>query len=63
MAEVINLRRARKAKARAERAELAAENRARSGRTALERKLAATLEEKRNRILDLHRRAERDGEK
>jgi hypothetical protein len=63
MAEVINLRRARKAKARAEQAELAAENRARSGRTAHERKLAATLEEKRNRTLDLHRRAERDGEK
>jgi hypothetical protein len=63
MAEVINLRRARKAKARAERTELAAENRARSGRTAHERKLAATLEQKRNRTLDLHRRAERDGEK
>jgi hypothetical protein len=28
-----------------------------------ERQLAATLEEKRTRILDLHRRAERDGGK
>jgi hypothetical protein len=63
MADVINLRRARKAKARAERAELAAENRARSGRNAHERKLAATLEDKRNRTLDLHRRAERESEK
>ncbi len=63
MADVINLRRARKAKARAEKAEQATENRARSGRTAHERKLAATLEEKRNIILDLHRRAERDGGK
>jgi hypothetical protein len=63
MAEVINLRRARKAKVRAERAELAAENRARSGKTVHERQLAATLEEKRNRILDLHRRAERADEK
>jgi hypothetical protein len=63
MADVINLRRARKAKTRAEKAGHAAENRARSGRTAHERKLAATLDEKRNRILDLHRRAERDGGK
>jgi len=63
MADVINLRRARKAKARAEKAGLAAENRVRSSRTALERKLAATLEEKRIHTLDLHRRAERDGEK
>lgn len=63
MAEVINLRRARKARARAERAGLAAENRARSGRTAQERQLAATLDEKRQHILDLHRRAERADEK
>jgi hypothetical protein len=62
MAEVINLRRARKAKARADKAELAAEHRAQSGRPAHERKLAATIEEKRNSVLDLHRRAGTDGE-
>jgi Domain of unknown function (DUF4169) len=63
MAEVINLRRARKAKTRAEKAGMAAESRARSSRTAHERKLATTLEEKRNRTLDLLRRAESNREK
>ncbi len=61
MADVINLRRARKAKVRAEKETVAAENRARFSRPAQERKLAATLEDKRNRTLDLHRRADREG--
>lgn len=61
MADIVNLRRARKAKVRAEKESGAAGNRVRFGRTAHERKLDATLEEKRNRTLDLHRRAEREG--
>ncbi|HMN52417.1 MAG: DUF4169 family protein [Xanthobacteraceae bacterium] len=61
MADVINLRRVRRAKARAEKEIVAAENRAQFGRPAHERKLAAELEEKRNRTLDLHRRADREG--
>lgn len=61
MADIVNLRRARKAKARAQKESEAAENRTRFGLTAHERKLAATLDEKRNRTLDLHRRAEREG--
>lgn len=62
MADIVNLRRARKAKQRAEKESAAAENRVRFGRSAHERKLAATLDDKRNRTLDLHRRAEREGQ-
>jgi hypothetical protein len=63
MAELVNLRRARKAKARAEQEAAAAENRARHGRTAHERKLAATLEQKREHSLSLHLLADREGQK
>ena len=63
MAEVINLRRARKAKARADKEAVAAENRARFGRPAHERKLTATLEHKRERDLSLHSLADREGQK
>lgn len=63
MADVINLRLARKQKARAEKETVAAENRARFGRSAHERKLAATLEDKRTHTLDLHRRADGEGER
>ncbi len=63
MAEVINLRRARRAKARAEKEVVAAENRVRFGRPAHERKLTATLEEKRKHSLSLHSLADREGQK
>lgn len=63
MAEIINLRRARRAKARAEKEVVAAQNRASFGRPAHERKLTATLEEKRKRSLSLHEIADREGQK
>lgn len=63
MAEIINLRRARSAKARAEKEAVAALNRARHGRPAHERKLTATLEEKREHCLSLHSLADREGQK
>jgi hypothetical protein len=63
MAEIINLRRARKAKARTEKEAVAAENRARHGRPAHERKLTAALELKREHSLSLHERADREGKK
>ncbi|MBX3513304.1 MAG: DUF4169 family protein [Xanthobacteraceae bacterium] len=63
MAEVVNLRRARKAKLRAEKEAVAAQNRARFGRPQHERKLTATLEEKREHSLSLHSLADREGEK
>ncbi|MCW0181464.1 DUF4169 family protein [Zavarzinia sp.] len=56
MADIINLRRARKARARVEAENLAAENRARFGRTGAEKKRETaqkTLDEKR---LEGHRR-------
>ncbi len=63
MAEIVNLRRARRAKARVEKEAVAAENRARFGRPAHERKLTTTLEEKREHSLSLHLRADRDDRK
>ena len=63
MAEVVNLRRARKAKLRAEKEAVAAQNRARFGRPQHGRKLTATLEEKREHSLSLHSLADREGEK
>jgi len=63
MAEIVNLRAARKAKARADKEGVAAENRVRFGRPAHERKLNATLEEKRKHSLSLHLRADREGQK
>jgi hypothetical protein len=63
MAEIINLRRARKIKARADKEAVAAENRARFGRPTYERKLTATLEQKRERNLSLHSLADREGQK
>jgi len=61
MAEVVNLRQARKAKARAAASEQADENRARFGRPQAERKLADARREKAERNLDRHRR-DKDGE-
>ena len=63
MAEIVNLRRARRAKARTDKEVVAAENRARHGRPAHERKLTATLEEKRKHSLSLHSLADREGHK
>jgi hypothetical protein len=63
MAEIVNLRRVRKSKPRADKEAVAAQNRASFGRSAQERKLAATLEEKRRRSLSLHSRADREGQK
>ncbi len=63
MAEIVNLRRARKARARADKEAAAAQNRARYGRPAHERKLSAILEEKREHSLSLHSLADREGKK
>jgi hypothetical protein len=63
MAEIINLRRARRNKARAEKQVVAAQNRARFGRPAHERKLIATLEQKQEHSLSLHLLADREGQK
>ncbi len=63
MAEIVNLRRARKTKAREQKEAVAAENRARFGRPAHERKLHATLEKKQKHSLSLHLLADREGQK
>lgn len=51
-ADVINLRKARKAKARAERQEIAGQNRVRFGRTKAERQLAQSVRELHEARLD-----------
>ena len=58
MADVINLRRARKAKARDEAAKTAAANRAAFGRTKAERTATDAAEARRERLLDGARREE-----
>jgi hypothetical protein len=63
MAEIINLRRARRTKARADKEAVAVQNRARFGRPPHERKLTATLQEKTERDLSLHSLADREGQK
>ena len=61
MAEPINLRRARKAKMRAEKERAAEANRAKFGRTGAEKDLANTEKARTNRALDGARReAEKD---
>ena len=55
MAEIVNLRRARKAKARAEARETAAANRARSSTPKKARDLTKARSEKAARTLDSHR--------
>jgi len=55
MAELVNLRAARKRRARTEKAQTAAENRARHGRTAGEKARDADAEERARRQLDGHR--------
>ena len=56
MAEIVNLNKARKARARAEAARQAEENRVRFGRTRHERDTAATLVDKARRDLEAKRR-------
>ncbi|WP_158807459.1 DUF4169 family protein [Beijerinckia sp. L45] len=53
--EVVNLRRVRKAKARTDHADKAAENRVRFGRTLADRQTQADIEAKASRHLDGHR--------
>lgn len=60
-ATLINLRRVRKAKARAEAAEHAAENRARHGESKAERALTHATEAAGRRFLDAHKRETTDG--
>lgn len=55
MAEIVNLRLARKAKKRKDEAEVAQHNRVLHGRTKAERKLVETLREREARALDAHR--------
>ncbi len=59
--KVVNLRQARKRRARAEKERRAEENRIRFGRTKAERRLTAAEQEKHVRHVDGHRR-EGDGE-
>ncbi len=56
MAEIVNLNRARKAKAKKDRVQTAAENRARFGRTKAERQREEKTSEIEHRKLDQHRR-------
>lgn len=56
MAEIINLRKARKGKARAEKEAGAAESRAKAGRTKAEKAVGAAQKELTERTLDAHRR-------
>ncbi len=56
MAEIINLRRARKAQQRADAAGKADANRAKFGRTRAEKEAEAKRAEKTRRTLDAHRR-------
>ncbi len=55
MAEIVNLRRARKAKARQDDAASAAENRTRFGRSKTERQKSAAIETLVTRALDGHK--------
>lgn len=56
MADIINLRRARKTKAREDKEAVAAENRLKFGQSKSERKLQDALEQKAVRLLDGHKR-------
>jgi hypothetical protein len=58
MADLVNLNRFRKQKARAEKEAAAAENRARFGRTKAEKGAEAKEAARKTRLLDGHRRAE-----
>jgi hypothetical protein len=60
MADIINLRRARKSKARTEREQAAAENRRRFGRTKADREREAAEAERAARAIEGHRRDDGD---
>ena len=60
MAEIVNLRLARKHKARADKARAADENRVAFGRSRQERENAQRLSDQAERTLDGHRREPRD---
>jgi hypothetical protein len=60
MAEIINLRKARKAKARAEKEAEAAENRAKFGQRKEERSQSEAAKDLLDRKLDAHRRDDGD---
>jgi hypothetical protein len=62
MGEVINLRQARKAKARKDGARVAEENRARFGRTKAQRAADAEEEKRRSALLDGARRGKDNGQ-
>jgi hypothetical protein len=62
MAEIINLRKARKKKARAEKEAEAAENRAKFGRPKEERSQSEAAKDLLDRKLDAHRRDDDDPE-
>ena len=55
-ADVVNLRRARKAKARTEREKTAADNRIAFGRSKAEKQLTKAEREREQRAIDAHRR-------
>lgn len=57
MAEIVNLRQARKHKARSEKERVAAENRAIHGRSKSERERESLVESKATTFLDAHRRS------
>jgi hypothetical protein len=54
--DIVNLRRARKAKARSEREKTAADNRAAFGRSKAEKQLTKAEHERAARTIDAHRR-------
>jgi hypothetical protein len=56
MAEIVNLRQARKAKARAEKEQTAAENRRLHGRTKADKQAEKAIKDKARRNLDGHKR-------
>ena len=55
-ADIVNLRRARKVKARAEREKTAADNRAAFGRSKVEKQVTKAERERAARAIDAHRR-------
>ncbi len=62
MAELINLRRVRKAKARAEAAQSASKNRAKHGMTKAARALGAADKARQDRSLDQAKRVDQDSD-